>query len=397
MQMTEKAQKLLLEVLKASLFDITPSFPDDTDWNAVVEEAKAQTVMGLISPMIPVHDESSDQGRARYMQLLYEQDKLIKLFDNNQIPCVILKGCAAAVYYPKPYLRSMGDIDFLVPRDKFYEAAGLMESSGYIYDHGKDSNGNLKDGERHIAYSKNGIMFELHHHFSSPGFDIDDILEKAIDNREYRELNGYKVPMLPDIENGLVLIGHINQHLKVSNLGLRQIIDWEMYLNSVMDSEKWENEFVPLAKKIGLYELAVNVTVLCEKHLGLPEIVSQHDVKNESAAEELLDMIMTHGNFGRKNEASRKNNEEKFASVAYSIKTMGLYPFLQQVGMGTWSLYKKHSWLKPFAFIYAFFRLLKRGAVAAVYTKNIRQHIQDGKNRYDNYKKLGIRSKDQQP
>ena len=37
-----------------------------------------------------------------------------QLFENNNIPLVILKGTAAAMYYPKPQLRTMGDIDFLV-------------------------------------------------------------------------------------------------------------------------------------------------------------------------------------------------------------------------------------------------------------------------------------------
>lgn len=188
--MIEQAQRILLEALKASLFDIEPSYPEDTDWNEVIKEAKAQTVMGLISPVIPMYDESTDQCKAHYMQLLYEQDKLLRLLNANNIPCVILKGCAAAVYYPKPYLRAMGDVDFLVSHDKFNAAIELMESNGYSYLHGKDDDGNLMEGERHICYSKNGIEFELHHHFSSDGFDIDDVLESAIGKRKYRELNG---------------------------------------------------------------------------------------------------------------------------------------------------------------------------------------------------------------
>lgn len=135
--------------------------------------------------MIPVHDESSDQGIAYYMRLLHEQDKLLKLLEANNISCVILKGCTAAMYYPKPYLRSMGDVDFLVRQDQFDDAIGLMESNGYVCIEGKGEDGRLKKGDRHLGYSKNGIEFELHHHFSSAGFDIDDILEKAIDKREF--------------------------------------------------------------------------------------------------------------------------------------------------------------------------------------------------------------------
>ena len=212
--MITKSQKVLLMAIKAALFGTKPSYPADTDWNEVVKEAKAQTVLGIISPVIPVHDESVEQGKATYMRILYEQDKLIKLFDEHNIPCVILKGSAAAIYYPKPYLRTMGDVDILVPRNKFYEAAKLMETQEYEYTFGKEEGGKLVINGRHFEYVKNGIDFELHHHFSSSGFDMDDILEKAISQRVYRELNGYIIPMLPDIENGLVLIGHLLQHLK---------------------------------------------------------------------------------------------------------------------------------------------------------------------------------------
>ena len=214
-------QIALLEAIKASLFGTEPNYPADTDWAEVVKEAKAQTVLGIISPIIPVKDVSVEMGKAKYMKLLFEQDKLIKLLDENDIPCVILKGSAAAQYYPKPHLRAMGDVDFLVPSVKFYEAAKVLEDNGYNYEHGKDENGNRPEHGRHFSYCKNGIVFELHHHFSSQGYCIDDILEKAISNREYCYLDGYKIPIFPDLENGLVLLGHLNQHLTNNILGLR--------------------------------------------------------------------------------------------------------------------------------------------------------------------------------
>ena len=96
--MIEQSQQVLLEAIKASLYGSPPDYPPDTDGDTVVEEAKTQTVMALISPVIPVHDETSEQYKAAYMRLLYEQDKLLHLFDTHNIPCVILKGAAAAMY-----------------------------------------------------------------------------------------------------------------------------------------------------------------------------------------------------------------------------------------------------------------------------------------------------------
>lgn len=394
--MIEQAQRILLEALKASLFDIEPSYPEDTDWNEVIKEAKAQTVMGLISPVIPMYDESTDQGKANYMQLLYEQDKLLRLLDANNIPCVILKGCAAAVYYPKPYLRAMGDVDFLVSHDKFNAAIELMESNGYSYLHGKDDDGNLMEGERHICYSKNGIEFELHHHFSSDGFDIDDVLESAIEKRKYRELNGYSIPMLPDIENGLVLLGHINHHLKSNNLGLRQIIDWEMYLNSVMDSGEWEHEFVPLAKEIGLLDLAVNVTKMCEKHLGLPNTIIRKSDMDYDISDELLEVLLTDGNFGRKKLPESTEYESKIHNAVSIIKSDGLFGYFQKSGLYNWKLCKKYPVLKPLAFIYGMFRFCGNVIVSLIKIGNVKKQIDEGKKKYDFRKKLGIRTEDQQ-
>ncbi len=179
--MLNTTQIALLEAIKASLFDYTPKYPDDTDWIEVVKEAKVQTVMGLISPVIPIKDQSTNIGIANYIRLLHEQDQLIKLLDENRIPCVILKGFAAAQYYPKPHLRAMGDVDILVPNSFFEKAIDLLENNGYEYIHGK----NRKDIalSRDIAYKKNGIEYEIHHHFGSYGFEIDDILEQAINKK----------------------------------------------------------------------------------------------------------------------------------------------------------------------------------------------------------------------
>jgi len=294
----------------ASLFDTEPNYPADTDWDEVVKEAKAQTVLGIISPVIPVKDVSVEMGKATYMRILYEQDKLIKLLDDNDIPCVILKGSAAAQYYPKPYLRTMGDVDFLVPQDKFEAAVMLLESNGYEYHHGKTQDEKIPEEVRHIGYMKNGIEYEIHHHFSSEGFDMDDILERAIKKREYRNIDGYILPFLPDIENGLVLLGHINQHMRGCDLGLRQIIDWEIFIHKVMSRDLWDNKFISIARSIGLDELALNSTAMCIEYCGLPNDLNLV-IQSENALAEYLNVLFETGNFGRKtyNSSEKKNDK----------------------------------------------------------------------------------------
>ena len=393
--MIEQAQQILLDALKASLFETTFSYSDDTEWDAVIKEAKSQAVMGLISPVIPVHDESSDQGKVFYMRLLHEQDKLLNLFDEHSIPCVILKGCAAAIYYPKPFLRAMGDVDFLVRRNQFEEAMKLMESNGYVYSHGKNDDGSLAFNSRHIGYYKNGIEFELHHHFSSTGFNMDDILEKSIDKREYRELNGHSFPVLPKVENGLVLLGHLYQHLKKDELGLRQIIDWEMYVHSALNEDRCKKEFASIAKELGLLDLAINVTLMCEKHLGLTKTIKRNVSATEEIADELLDNLLTSGNFGSKQLTLSEYSGERIRAVTGTIKSKGLFLYFQDNGLETWKLCKKYPVLKPLAFIYGFFRFCIRGILGVLKTGKFKQQISYVRKKKHYDKELGIRKKEE--
>ena len=384
-------QVALLEAIKASLFDTEPNYPADTDWDEVVKEAKVQTIYGLISPVIPVRDEITEHGKAHYIHLLYEQDKLIKLLDANDIPCVILKGSAAAIYYQKPFLRAMGDVDLLVPHDKFYEAVKVLEDNGYNYEHGKDENGNRPKYVRHFNYNKNGIEFELHHHFSSPGFDMDTILEHAIENREYHDLDGYKIPILPNITNGLVLLGHINQHLNNNNLGLRQMLDWEMYVHNVMNPDLW-NEFIRYANDIGLDCLANNVTYICNKYFGLPYNIELTE-HSEDVSGSFLRMLFDNGNFGLKaSESKSQKNNRKAMQTVYSIKRYGFIKYFQGVGLSNLKTSENTVILKLFAWIYGLFWTIRKGIIANFKINNLIKQLGTGYGRHNLYKKMGVRT-----
>lgn len=382
-------QIALLEALKKSLLGVEPNYPDDIDWYEVIKEAKTHTVIGLISHNIPFVDETAKHEITKYIRILYEQDNLIKLFANNGIPCVILKGIAAAQYYPKPYLRSMGDVDFLVHKNDFLDAVNILENNGYVYLHGK--NPTELHQSRDIAYVKNGIEFELHHHFSSFGFDIDDILEQAIDRREYREIDGYTVPVLPDLENGLVLLGHINHHLISRNLGLRQILDWEMYVHNVMDKQVWKESLLPLLSEIGLKKLSVNTTIMCIKYLGLINKIELIVDTEDSASELLLNMVMESGNFGRKKtETALSKYSSLFSYDIYIIKKNGFFSFLRDIGQRKWRLCQKYKILKSFAWIYGLFYSLIKSVPLIMKHGNVKKQINEGNDRYILYEKIGI-------
>lgn len=397
--MITKSQQFLLEAIKASLFDIEIQYPSDIDWDIVMSEANNQTVLGLVSPAIPFRVEASDHAKSTYMRIMFEQDKLIKSFNVAEIPCVIIKGSAAAINYPKPYLRAMGDIDVLVPRDKFNEALELLESTGYIYEHGKIQDKNFPDDTRELKYIKNGILVEIHQSFSSPGVEVDEILNKAIFRRTYCELNGYTFPMLPTPENGLVLLGHINQHLQNNMLGLRQVIDWEMYVHSVSDIDSWMIQLVPIIERIGLLTLAAYVTRMCNRHLGLSVNIAFGVDVDDSLVDELLEVVLTDGNFGRRINADISKDEQKIISASYGIRRYGFGGYFTRVGLGSINSSEKSTYPIIIAFIYGVFKQLRKGVKSLLKDKSIGKKIIRSKMMYNTnskrnelFKKLGVRT-----
>lgn len=389
---------LILSLIQSSLFKTQSLLPDDLDWYAVFQESIDQTVVGLVAnavkeyaknqkvPNLDQWNTVENQLYAYFVVCFQAQRELVELFEDNGIPLVIVKGYAAAVNYPVPKLRTMGDVDFLVPKDRFEDAEVLMEKSGYSEEYGASH-----EESRHIGYKKNGVVFEMHRSMSSFGVDIDDVLEKAMAHADTGAIAGISFPMLPPLENGLVLLIHIRQHLleEAYSLGLRQIIDWMMYVNrycgTEIDGLLWDDKFLELAETYGMRMLAATVTFICREWLGLPNAPKWCDGADRQTAEELLEMIMASGNFGSK--VDRKGQSVKQGIVHY--KQFG-FKRLQERGLANWKAAKKYPVLRPFAWIYQGFRVIGLGTKAFFSSKQGMKQISEGNKKGDLLNRLGV-------
>ena len=388
----------LCGLINASIYNTLLCLSDSADWSTLLQEAIDQTVVGLAVPAVKKNAEDhdvpnldqwtsmGDQLVAYFVCCFQAQRELVKLFEQEGIPLVIVKGYAAAVNYPVPKLRTMGDVDFLVPKDRFEDAKVLMKKSGYIEEYGASH-----EESRHIGYKKNGVVFEMHRSMSSFGVDIDDVLEKAMAHADTGTIAGISFPMLPPLENGLVLLIHIRQHLleEAYSLGLRQIIDWMMYVNrycgTEIDGSLWDDKFLELAETYGMGMLVVTVTYICREWLGLPHAPKWCDGADRQTAEELLEMIMASGNFGSK--VDRKGQSVKQGIVHY--KHFG-FKRLQERGVANWKAAQKYPVLKPFAWIYQGFRVIGLGTKAFFSNKQGMKQIAEGSKKGDLLKRLGV-------
>lgn len=384
-------KKVLLELIKQSQFGDGNPFPvENCDWDIVYSEAINQSVIGLIAPEVPADvrktdvkwQKAQDRQFAHSIRYFYAENELTQLLDNAEIPFVILKCTSAAIYYNHPDRRSMGDIDFLISQDEYERALTLLSNNGYERE-------NESHNSRHIGFTKNGLLYECHHHFSRDDIDNEAYIIEGLKQREYaviesNVIGSFKFPMLPRLSNGLVLLDHMRRHLQ-SGLGLRQIIDWMMYVNKELSDEFWDKEFSHVVREKGLERFAKVATKMCQKYLGLPDSITWCNDADEKLCEKLLELLFESGNFGRKK--GRGNTVE---TVQTQIRQFGLFRWLQRAGEHNWRAYKKHHWLKPLCWLYQIFRYAKQGFKSGRSYNQLSADLENGNNRYELLKDLGV-------
>ena len=252
------------------------------------------------------------------------------------VPYVVLKGTSAAKYYPKPELRALGDIDILTKPDDTETACESLLLNGYLE---TTSISDAQEG-RHRTFLKNGVLVEVHYSFAIMN---DPEKAKVFDTMIFDRIGNSHV--LPDLLNGLVLIEHINQHLE-SGLGLRQIIDWIVFVDRCLTDEAWLR-FRELAAQTGLETLATVTTRMCEIYLGLSEHKwCRHT--DEDLCSLLMRHVLTSGNFGKKKTTEEKKSFYRFVKIKHPIKAL---KELQQKGEEEWKG-AKISILRPFAWLW---------------------------------------------
>lgn len=332
------------------------------DWEPVLEELKLHAVYGLIYPILDdleIKDKKVYQDwkdlclfeQVRWIQVSHEQNSVLALLNNKNIPYVIIKGTAAGIYYPNPRLRCAGDIDILVKREDFKRTAKHLEENGYKL------LGDLSKVSHHNEYLKNGEIIELHRWlggFSESDDKVISLFEKGIDNKIVGQINGYSFHRLPMIMNGLVLLFHFKQHIR-TGIGLRHILDWMLFVYQEINDEEWK-ELSKILDDLKLKKLAITLTAICQKYLGLNRDYPWCYTAEEDLCDDLMRYIMNRGNFGNKNDGN-----EQMASFWITGKDPKTFFIrLQKGGLSRWRSAKRLKFLRPFAWIYQLGYILRQ-------------------------------------
>lgn len=364
-----------LELIKASMWGHDVS----TVSREVFEELKIHAIAALPATVLlnvridkDLREEWQTiiiQQITNYAQYTYEQACL-----PITVPYVILKGTSAAQYYPFPEYRTMGDIDIMTRREDFAEACATLIENGYVENTSKIA----EDFGRHRGFIKNGIEVEVHSFFALLN---DPEKARCLDDLIIHNITTSHV--LPDPINGLTLLEHISQHLE-GGLGLRQIIDWMMFVDKCLSDTEWP-EFSALVNNIGLEKLAIVATQMCVTYLGLPQRTWCAGA-DKTLCKQLLDYVLACGNFGGK-----RRNEIATNVFTYARTPLAGLRLLQERGSINWKAARKYRILRPFAWIYQAGRYMLRGFRRDEAVSKVKKEYRAAKKRIKLFDSLGVK------
>lgn len=339
----DKVENALLEILRREV-----TGEDGTEkmelsvagLNAVMRLAREHAVTGLVANATMrnriVIAGGVAEGRGEVVMRLMQQTmahrqnqrrfedavgRFARLMEENGIAYVVFKGLAVARYYPEPFVRTMGDVDFYVPKSCFDRAVEVIERGlNVVMD--------KEEVDKHYSFDWQGIRFEMHYQIETFGnhrhqhrFDrmIDEAMAEHADSFTVCDSDGNEteVSVLPPTEDLIVVFKHWFNHLLVEGVGLRQTLDLAVLLNAYRDKIN-VGRLMTALDGIGYMKAFRAILAMMKRYFGFEWLDSNFVLgcRDERYADKLMAAVMESGNFGRKAYRNHTTGKKKSMETA---------------------------------------------------------------------------------
>lgn len=284
---------------------------EPVDWKRIFQMVEEQSLVGVAFTGVmrlpkemrpPKYILMDWYGQTEIIKTDYEEQlqkfpKIVDKLSESKLPYVLLKGLGVSLYYPEPAVRTCGDYDLWIPKDRqvvraFAEKYG--QKGHEVYHH-------IDAGEIE------GVEVELH--FTPSWMNnlfvnkrlqkwFEDALTSQMEEVQIGDCE-VKVPSLAF--NRVYLLLHIYGHLFNEGIGLRQVVDYYWVLmksfNDPRLGEQEKAETVKRLKEFKLKTFAGALMWIMQEMFHLPKEKLLVE-PNERRGRFLLNEIMLAGNFG---------------------------------------------------------------------------------------------------
>ncbi len=168
--------------------------------------------------------------------------------------------------YPNPAHRPCGDIDIWQYGEQ-EKGDKLLQEKGIVID---------SSHHHHTVFHINGVMVEnhydfinIHAHLSSR--DMEQDLQELAREKDYEiTVAGEKAYLPPATFNALFLLRHAGSHFSSSEITLRNVADWAMFVKYYHKEIDW-GVFENIVRKYCMQDFYYCLNAICVSYLGLPK------------------------------------------------------------------------------------------------------------------------------
>lgn len=303
----------LLVLLRAGLWkqavDDLTLFPLSVEeWRGVYEEARRQTVTGLVyqgisslpDEWMPPQKElfrwavDIDRIEQRNKMMNRTLLHLTSLLEKQGFCPIVLKGQGIAALYEEPLWRECGDIDlfFPCPDDRQKAEAWLVEQ-GLALERKPD--GSTEYAWQQIAVEHHSDLFDL----QSPR--VQGFLEELVSAKGFGCLDmdhGQSI-RVPSPEVSLLLLNsHILKHALGKGIGLRQLCDFARAY-AVWGKQVDGEDVKRIYRNTGIGKWSRLLHAFLTEVLGMPAEYLPYQEEKKESAEPLWNIVLRGGNFGQ--------------------------------------------------------------------------------------------------
>ena len=308
----------------------------------------------------------------RYETMNYDYECICRVFEDEEIAYIPLKGSVIRRLYPEPWMRTSCDIDILVKEQDLDRAVkALVEKLSFSW-----------NGQREYhdvsLFSESNTHLELHFNVLENMENIDRLLAKAWDFAEPEDGGKYRYKFSDEFAL-FHIIAHMSYHLLNGGCGIRSFVD--LYLlekNLSYDNDKLSE----MCKECNIEKLRLAVENLSR--------VWMENHKKNSLDETLESYVISGGLYGDKEASSAIKQKKHGGRFNYMLSRVFQS---SNVLKENYPILKKHNWLVPFYQIKRWYDILstdrRKRVVTYINSSNSLSKEQIGE-KIDLLKELGL-------
>lgn len=270
-----------------------------------------------------------------------ELSSIKKVFEEDGIEHIPLKGAVIRELYPSDWMRTSCDIDILVKEEELDRAVKALESKLEYEVRG------VRDFHDISLFSKSGVHLELHFNILENRESIDALLGSAWEfavkesNYSYRFTNEFLI---------FHALAHMSYHFTTGGCGIRPYIDLFLLKKHL---EFDESKLVEMCDECGIKKFYEVSSALSDAWLAHGEY--------DGLLYEVERFILKGGVYGDIENGVAAGNARTGGRFKYALQRIFQpYDVIKQ----KYPILKKHKWLTPVYEVRRWFSLLLRGKAA---------------------------------